>query len=1411
MARAYPLLVRRADSAAGQAVEDDFTLADLAKGVVVRDEAARRFFVFEGRPEFLAWYAARGGERYRRLEDPGAPPGEGDAAGGGDFPACHEVVLGRLPQRLKFDVDAAGPRLDRLELESGGFGGRAGGGLAPADLALLDELFGPEPPAEGGAEGPPADEAAAEAAAAAAMGAPPGEAARAAKARAALDVLVEAVLDELYSAYFGVEDGVAPTRDDIVVTDSSGFVTKPGGERVWKHSFHLLVLPFCVVDNEEARGFTERVLDRLPAEVRALVDPGVNSRVQNFRLVGSSKLGEGRPKRPSAEIAAALGTRAGAGVADLLVGAPPGARILPRVFCVAPGGRAPPPAGERLGEEALGAVLAAARAGGALAGHELSAVRDRLLCFRRVAPSFCRLCGEVHHRDNSLMVSVAPDGAGPLPAEGRVLCRLTELCRQAPRRGRPLGSVALDAAALRGGPRAVRAPAAREGGGPPAPGPAAPGPPAPGGGLRRAPPRPAAARGPPEEPSRAAAALAAQVAALRAGAEDPHEPSAFEGLPPPLRAVYAEPEMRPLELVPTLGVRAQMGLGKTKALKAYLARHFGPDRLEPAVVRIVSFRQTFSRAVAESFPDFIVYSDVQGDLDPVLHPRLIVQVESLHRLRPPQLHREPVDLLVLDESESVLAQFNSGLHKHFSAAFAIFRWMVATARHVVCLDANLGDRTFQALARLRPGRPPFFHWNRFARAAEDSFLFTLDQGAWLSRLYARLRAGGRVVVPSNSLAEARGLEEALRREFPLKRVALYSSETPPSVRAAHFGDVHRHWGGLDVLIFTPTCSAGVSFELPWFDALFGLFCDVSCDVETCRQMLGRVRSLADREFVVCLRVTRPGALPETTADIRRLLFDRRAALFRQEGEALQWRYAAPPPAAFDPNGGWGGGEPGPGEPGPGEPGFGAPAPPALAGPGFGLGLGFGGPGPGGGGGRDDGDGDRGGDGIVFYESDYFCLWLETVRLENLSRNHFQRRFVAQVADTGARVGVLGADDPPADPAGGALLLAAHRASCTALREARHAAVAAAPAIPPEEAARIREALRAQVDVPPQDRLAFERFALCEAFDWHGRPVSGAFVGQYSPPGVRRVFRALRQITAAPSVGEALAAVRAAEAANFAYVTEGGGSDAHESRDLLHGDLIYSFRRHQLALWVLGLCGFAFGSRARVHAATLAGHLRRAAPRLLGALEALSFEFDLGRGARGTLRRALADLASAEDPPARPGAAGPFVPAGPDPAAAEPDAALKFVAATLRVVNPVLRAAYGIQVTRGTKRQGLSDSYALGPNAVGKLFAVLPPGVAPDPLDLRPHVASRLAGPPPAGPPGHPLGVSEDDLTLFLDRAEAGRPPTPPPADPALAAAGEVDEPDPRGWGADAPDGDDAGADAAGSDGADGSDSDGSAG
>ncbi|CAG8718531.1 19066_t:CDS:2 [Dentiscutata erythropus] len=279
-------------------------------------------------------------------------------------------------------------------------------------------------------------------------------------------------------------------------------------------------------------------------------------------------------------------------------------------------------------------------------------------------------------------------------------------------------------------------------------------------------------------------------------------------LPPePQRREYTNSDMLPYELVDTLAVRAQMKLGKTKALRTFLDQYFPEESLKDSVIRFVTFRQTFSNSLQEQFPDFSLYSEIQGDLDTTTYPRLIVQIESLHRLKM-SARPEPVDLLILDEVESTLAQFSSGLHKNFVASFAVFQWMLRTARHVICLDANLSDRTFCTLERMRPSRPIHLHWNRFPRAQDDQFYFTMEQASWLRCLYDRVGAGKRVVLPVNSLKEAKTLEACLKEKYPQKNVALYSSETLPSVKTKHFGDVHLYWKSLDILIYTPTVSAG---------------------------------------------------------------------------------------------------------------------------------------------------------------------------------------------------------------------------------------------------------------------------------------------------------------------------------------------------------------------------------------------------------------------------------------------------------------------------------------------------------------------------------------------------------------------------------------------------------------------------
>lgn len=1199
MPEVFTYLIQKDRDAIAPSVQDAYKLPELASRPVVRDELRKQFLVFGSRNEFVEWYEA-------------VPEAER---------SHHEVIFGKLPQRLKFDVDAPAHKLDAISdavlaaaLESvraphGRFESAASE-LASAGMdAYIEELLGgaPTTPMQDAQPPTPMQDA--------------QPMTRAAKIHAVVNILIEAVLDELYIAYYGIED-LVPSRNDVAVTDSSNES---------KYSYHVLVLPHYVADNEEAREFTGRVLERIPAPLRIFVDPDVNKRTQNFRLTGSAKPGTNRYKRASLETARAFGTVENLRVHDLFVTAPPGAKIMPRVYTQGAAKNAREPARASAGDAVVKAALEIAAREGALDGHEFREVRGTLLCFARAAPSYCRICCETHHRDNSLLVSVDPvEGGhdGAWPGNGAVACEVVEHCRQARGRGRLLGSVQLRADDLR-----------------------AAGPFGPFGLNRRNVVRRAAGADSDAGASDSASAGAAtgasaatggaahlslterltrRIAAINGGQSNPHDAlaSAFEQLPESQKTVYSEPRMRSYELAPTLAVLAQMKLGKTKALREYVAHHFPADGLETKVVRFVTFRQTFSASIAKDFPDFVMYKDVSGDLDPVQHPRLIVQVESLHRLKM-GARPEPVDLLVLDEVESILAQFNSGLHKHFGAAFAMFQWMMQTARHVVCMDANISDRTYRTLELLRPAHPLRFHWNRFARAADDVYHFTADQGAWLGALHAQLRANLRVVIPTNSLTEAKAYEEAIKREFPSKKVMLYSSETAPGEKARHFADVHSHWGALDVLIFTPTCSAGVSFELDHFDTLFGFFCDASCDVETCRQMLGRVRNLRSHEHYICLRAA-GDTLPVTTHEIRRLIHDKRAGMYRGvEDTALQFEY--------------------------------------------------------------DAEGE-----IRFYESNYFHLWLENVRVGNLSRNDFARRFVDQVADTGARCRVLSID--AAQAAAGAALLLVHRETRVDLKTARCEAVAAAEDISPEEANSVREQMRGQQDVEPAKRLALEKFQLRDYYAWHGRPLDAEFVANYQNQDARRVYRNLLSVTDAETMRDAVNAMRAQETNHYDYVMDtraaGPASFVNESRDLLRDRTTYVSRAHHTAVWLLHVCGFVcITDRKRVHEALLEQRLRSAVPAMLKAMDRIVFELEIPRPGVERLSRD-ADRS-------------------------------RFLTGMLRFVNAVLRKMYGVQLQRALKRAG-GNFYFIGHNAVGKLFVFAPHPERDDaPGGARPHVPSRL--------------------------------------------------------------------------------------
>jgi hypothetical protein len=338
---------------------------------------------------------------------------------------------------------------------------------------------------------------------------------------------------------------------------------------------------------------------------------------------------------------------------------------------------------------------------------------------------------------------------------------------------------------------------------------------------------------------------------------------------------YSAPSLRKFGLYPTAVIHAAMKMGKTKMLRQYIADNFPADSIVPNVIRFVSFRQTFGSNIKENFPDFTLYSDVKGAV--LNHPRLIVQVESLHRI---EITDTPPDLLILDECESIFEQFESGLIRRFAQTCAVFIYLLKHSKHVICMDANVTSRTEAILEHIRGGDPPHYHHNVYQNACDYSYRVTTAYPVWAALLDRCIAAGERVAVPVSSLRLANALYDTLTRRHPQKSIMLYSSETPQSVKLEHFANVNKSWVKYDVVIYTPTVTAGVSFEARHFDRVYGYFTSISCGDLSCIQMLGRIRDVAKREITLCI-MSAAADFPVEPDEIVELFYARRQCLFSE--------------------------------------------------------------------------------------------------------------------------------------------------------------------------------------------------------------------------------------------------------------------------------------------------------------------------------------------------------------------------------------------------------------------------------------------------------------------------------------------------------------------------------------------------
>jgi hypothetical protein len=344
--------------------------------------------------------------------------------------------------------------------------------------------------------------------------------------------------------------------------------------------------------------------------------------------------------------------------------------------------------------------------------------------------------------------------------------------------------------------------------------------------------------------------------------------------------VYDEPEMRPYPLAEFVTVRAGMGTGKTKELVNLLRKVCNRS----SKILVISYSRALCIKSKATFDaelpqlEFTNYLAVSG---PIRERCIVVCLDSLERI-----DTRNFDFLILDEVASILSHFNSPLMKQTGSITTLFELLILQAKHVYAMDALVDStpvRTVVDYIARHKGVEPYDIWNRYVRPSNRKVKLVVCEPsaspmiaeqtlmhAALSEVGARLDAGENVVVPTSTKSFAKVIDLYLADRYPdLPRKVYHGGNA--SVRLA---TIDVDWPKLRVLVYSPSISAGVSFEVPHFDSCVAYFVSSrhTPGVDTSLQQLFRVRGLTIGDMSLFVHVVPPSTqLPVTAFDISDML------------------------------------------------------------------------------------------------------------------------------------------------------------------------------------------------------------------------------------------------------------------------------------------------------------------------------------------------------------------------------------------------------------------------------------------------------------------------------------------------------------------------------------------------------------
>lgn len=301
-------------------------------------------------------------------------------------------------------------------------------------------------------------------------------------------------------------------------------------------------------------------------------------------------------------------------------------------------------------------------------------------------------------------------------------------------------------------------------------------------------------------------------------------------------------------------VKSLPGTSKTTQMKKILQR----KEYENKKILVLSFRRSFSNDFANKFSGIKMYNymEIKGIIDNNNYNKVILQIDSLMRYK-----YSEIDLLVLDEIESIMVQMTSSQIKDRMSIMHEFRNICKVSKQILLLDACLMDSTVRFIKDISDKLTMTNVINGYKPKTEYTLSmneFSNKNKKHLDVIYGRIKNEimnkKKIIIFCTLNNFAHSMHEELKklnnkililsgRDMNINEEGVSMSKTKNEIFK---NDINKVISEYDIFIYTSSLSAGVSIEMKHFDKCYVIYGESTCDVVSVYQGLHRARNLNDK-------------------------------------------------------------------------------------------------------------------------------------------------------------------------------------------------------------------------------------------------------------------------------------------------------------------------------------------------------------------------------------------------------------------------------------------------------------------------------------------------------------------------------------------------------------------------------------